>query len=78
MCKLQELTNGEHFCSVRIHNSEPGDLDMFDDMDNYDITLCHSAAQWCDVLIKNYQVDANSEEPHHSSIKNDSPNIIMS
>lgn len=59
VCKLKELTNGEYFCSVRIHNSEPGDLDMFDDTDNYNITLCHSAAQRCDVMIENYQVDVN-------------------
>lgn len=42
---------------------------MFDDTDNYNITLCHSAAQRCDVMIENYQVDVNSEEPHHPSKK---------
>lgn len=79
MCELKE-TDGEYFCSVRIHNSEHGgdDLDMFDDTDQYEIALCHSAAQPCVVLINKYQVDDNGEQPRRRHSLRSSPNVMTS
>lgn len=43
---------------------------MFDDLDSYNIRLCHSAhSAQCEELMKDYEVYQNSKEPQRPSQK---------
>lgn len=66
MCMLTN-TNGDYFCSVKIHDPVPDDdyLDILEDSDNYEILLCHNqknGSEICEVLDKKYSPVQNSKE----------------
>ncbi len=67
MCVLTN-TNGDYFCTVTTSTPIPPDddyLDIFDDTDNFEISLCHNqkdGSEICEVLDDKYSPVTKSKE----------------